>query len=1046
MLLTLISAVLLARGQVEISGKVTHADTGKPLSGVNISVKNTLSGTSTGPDGNYSLFLPENINHLIFSYMGMISREITVTRDSILNIQLKPDLLMMEGIVVTAIGIKREQKALGYSVQELAGSELRQVHNNNFINSLSGKVAGVQVTSSSGSAGASSYITIRGVSSIDGNNQPLFILDGIPISNTSGYHVRDGVDMSNRAMDISPDDIESVSVLKGGAASALYGIRAANGAIVITTRKGDNMPGHKINTIFRSSLTFDKVSQLPKLQDKYGQGLNGSWMSGAPASWGPRLDTCSYSLQTGDWQYPEFDVDGAIVGVHDESATGKKVKTYDQYDFFRTAISQVYALELSGGSEKASFLTSTSYNNSEGIVPDNRWQRFTLRITGDIDLSEKFNLFASAIYIHSLGDLMQKGDNRSSVMLGLTRTPTTFDNAAGYELEAGGQRNYRHGTGYDNPYWTVNKNKFNDDIDRIISYAGFDCVLTSWLKLDYRLGIDYFSDNWKNYFAIGSTGYASGMVWLNKYNERNINSDLMLISEHKINDDWYAGITLGQNMFETYSTELSGIGYGLQIPGFYNLKNVTDVNSTEYTMQIRRAAFYGILDVSFRNMVFFSLTGRNEWSTTMPSSDNSFFYPSASLSWVFTELGPFKKNSILPFGKLRFSYAQVANDAEPYKTTTGFTSYTINSMYEMTGLSFPLLGKSGFTLSNTIGNNDLKPERTNSWEIGTDLRWLDNRIALDLTYFNQVNKDLLLNVPISSTTGYFYTYLNAGEMVSNGIEMVLALKPVSTSAWHWDAIFNFTSIMNEVKKLAPGVDMVVIAGSAAWIVACTGYPYQSFFAYDWQKDENGKIIINDDPDSPSYGFPMGNYDTMVYVGNYRPDWILGWNNTVKWKNLSLSFLLDVKKGGKMWNGTRGSLYYFGNHADEEAREPCDLVVFEGVKQSDGSPNDTQVVKGANWYFMGEGSVFGGPGGQFIEDAGWVRLREITLGYEFDERILGNVIKSLSLYISGRNLWLHTKYNGIDPETSLYGSSNGQGFDYFNNPGSKGVTIGIRLAF
>jgi len=1047
LVLALVSAYFLAHGQMEISGNVTRDDTGEPLEGVNISVKDSYSGTATDRSGNYSLSLPGNKNDLIFSFLGTVTVEITVTADTILDVRLKPDLLMMEGIVVTAIGIKREQKALGYSVQELPGTELRQVHHDNFLNALSGKVAGVQVTSSSGSAGASSYITIRGASSIDGNNQPLFIVDGIPVSNLSLYNIGDGVDMSNRAMDISPDDIESISVLKGGAGSALYGIRAANGAVVITTRKGERIPGRSISTVFHTALTFDMVSRLPELQDKYGQGLYGTWMSGAPTSWGPRLDTCSYSRDPNAWQYPEYDVDGAIVSKNDPAASGEPVKTYDQYEFFQTAVSQQYALELSGGSDKASFLTSASYNNSEGVVPENRYERFTLRITGDADLSKNFNLFASASYIHSGGDRIQKGDNTSSVMLGMLRTPVTFDNAAGYELEDGSQRTYRHGTGYDNPYWTINKIKFYDDIDRIISYAGFNWSLTNWLKMNYRFGIDYFSWDWKNYFAKGSASHNEGYVWLNKYNERNINSDLILKADRQFTNDWYAGITMGHNMFETYSTELTGTGNGLELPDFYNLKNASDLNAVENYRQIRRAALYGIIDLSFRNMVYLSLTGRNEWSTTLPAPENSFFYPSASLSWVFTELGPFRGNSILPFGKLRVSFARIANDAEPYKTTTGYSSYPITSFFAMTGLSFPLLGKPGFTLSNTIGNDHLKPERTSTWEIGTDLRWLDNRIALDFTYFHQVNKDLLLNVPLSGTTGYFFSYMNAGEMASYGIEMVLALQPVRTSSWQWDAVFNFTCIRNEVKKLAPGVDAVVLAGGIAFLVAYEGYPYQSFFAYDWQRDEDGNMIINDDPGSPNYGFPMGNYDTVVYIGNFRPDWTLGWSNTVRWKNLSLSFLLDIKKGGMMSNGTRGSLYFFGNHADQESREPDDLYVFQGVKQSDGSPNDIQVIKGDNWYFYGEGCTYGGPGGQFVEDAGWIRLREISLGYEFKDLRLGNeIIKSLSIYVSGRNLWLNTKYNGIDPESSLLGSSNAQGVDYYNMPGSKGVTVGLRMSF
>jgi TonB-linked SusC/RagA family outer membrane protein len=1031
-----------ANCQVAVDGVVTDASTGEALAGVNIIIKNTTSGTTSNANGAFEINLPGPGNQLVFTFMGMITQDIAIHGDTSLVVMMEPDLLQMEGVVVTAIGIEREKKALGYAVQEIPSIEMKKIPYDNFLNSITARASGVQVTSSSGSAGASSYITIRGAASIDGNNQPLFILDGIPIANTSEYHSMGGVDMSNRAMDLNPNDIESISVLKGGAAAALYGIRAANGAIVITSRRGEQLPGRKISTIFSTSLTFDRVSQLPEVQDKYGQGFYGMWLSGVPTTWGPRLDTCSYTRDPALWQYPEFDVDGVITGQNDPAATGEQVKTYNPYDFFQDALSQQYNLELSGGGDKARFLTSTSYTNTEGVVPGNRWQRFTLKLRGDVDISDNFNLFGSATYIRSGGDRMQKGSNTSGVMLGLLRTPATFDNAAGYELEDGSQRNYQRGSGYDNPYWTVNKNSFKDNVDRLIFLAGFDWSIRPWLKLKYLAGLDHFSEDWNNFFAIGSNRADNGQIWVRKNNQRDFNSDIMLVAEHRFSDDWQARFTLGQNMFETYSNEIESVANGLEIPGYNNLNNTNDLSTTEYTRQIRRAAFYGVLDVSFRNMFYLTLTGRNEWSTTMPASNNSFFYPSASLSWVFTELF---SSSILPFGKLRFSAAQIANDADPYRTTTGFTTYRISTTFT-NGLSFPLMGQSGFTLSNTLGKENLKPERTNTWEIGTDLRWLDNRIALDVTWFQQYNKDLLLRVPVSNTTGYYFHYMNAGEMSTKGIEVILAAQPVRNVDWQWRTTFNFSRLKNKVEKLTEGIEGIPFTAGSVIIGAAEGFPYQTMLSYDWYRDDAGNVIIDDNPESASYGFPVGNYDTLVHVGDYQPDWLLGWSNTVRWKNLSLSFLIDVKVGGKLYNGTRGSMYYFGVHGDQESREPEDQVVFEGVKYSDGSTNDIPVVKDARWYFFGEGSTFTGPGAPYAEEAGWVRLRQVTLSYDFEPLLKDGFIRALTVYVSGRNLWLHTKYTGIDPETSLWGSSNAQGEDYYNMPGTKGITVGARLAF
>jgi TonB-linked SusC/RagA family outer membrane protein len=1042
----LLCMTCFAMGQ-EITGKVTHARTGEPLPGVNIVIKNTSSGTITGDDGAYKVFLPSGADKLIFSYMGMVTREIAVEGRSLIDVSLEPDLLMMEGIVITAIGIPREQKALGYSVQELPGGDLTRVQNDNFINSLTGRVAGVTITSTSGSAGASSYITIRGATSIEGNNQPLFILDGVPVANTAAYQVVDGVDMSNRVMDLNPDDIESISVLKGGAATALYGMRAANGAVVITSRKGRDLPGRNISTTFRSALTFEKASRLPPLQDKYGQGIYGKWMSGFPTAWGPRLDTCSYSTQPEDWKFPEYDVDGAVVGMNHPNATGEAVSTHDQYDFLQSGVSQQYAIEIAGGGERSTFITSASYNNSAGIVPGNTWGRITVKIAGDANVSERFTLKGSANYIHSGGDRLQKGSNTSGVMLGLMRTPGTFDNAAGYELQSGEQRNYQHGGGYDNPYWTVNKNKFTDNVDRLIGFAGFDWFISRWMNVNYRLGIDYFGEDWRNYFAKGSMEYKNGYVWLRKYSQRDINSDLLLNFSHQFNEDWTSSLTIGQNMFETYSNEISGEANGIEVPDFYNLNNTSSLNASEYTSRIRRAAVFGVFEVVYRRMLFFTLTGRNDWSTTLPEQNNSFFYPSASVAWVFSELKPFSGSKVLPFGKLRFSFAQLANDAEPYRTATGYTSYAIMDGFGSAGLTFPLLGNAGYTLQNVLGNNYLKPETTSTWEVGTDLRWLNNRLALDFTYFHQQSEDLLLRVPVSATTGYYSMYLNAAKMASQGIEAVLAASLVKTASWQWNTTFNFTRICNEVLELAPGVDKVALTSILGLVGASVGYPYQSFFGYDWLKDENGNVIINDNPNSPFYGFPTANYDNLVFQGKVNPDWTLGWTNTLSWKGLSLGFLLELRKGGVMLNGTRGTLYYFGNHGDQEEREPDDLYVFEGVKQSDGSPNDIQVVKGANWYLFGEGSRFTGPDEPYYEDVSWLRLREISLSYEFGDLLPEKgPVRSLSVYISGHNLLLLTKYTGIDPETNVFGSSNAQGFDYYNMPGTKGMTIGLKMNF
>ena len=1035
--------------QKSISGKVTDADKNEPLSGVSVSVKHTTIGTITGPDGNYKLTVPENAEVLVFSFVGMITVEEDIGEKTTINVTFAPDTRSIDEVVVTAIGITREKKALGYSVQDLSGDEMTLVPNNNLINSLTGKVAGVQVTSSSGSPGASAYITIRGAASISGENQPLFIVDGVPVSNSVTYwQGPSGVDLTSRITDINPGDIESVSVLKGGAATALYGIRAANGVIIITSKKGAKTDGHKLNISLTSSISFDRVSQLPELQTRYGQGLSGDWFSGNFASWGPRLDTCSYSKNPDDWIYPEYDADGAIVGNKSDFATEEPINIYDQYDFFQTGISTNNTLSLSGGSDKATFYTSASYTNTTGVIPNSNWKRFTVKVAGDAKLSDKFKILGSLNYMKTGGDRMQKGYNWSGIMEGMLKTPPTFNNVASYELPDGTQRNYMHGGGYDNPYWSVNKNLFKDDVNRIIGFIGFNWFITKWMKVDYKLGGDFHNAYHKNYYAIGSNAYSEGAVYVLSSNQRDINSDLILQFDHRFNQHWVARLRLGHNMYETYVKNVDGEANGIILPGFYNLSNSDDVSTSEYSYKIRRAGIYGDLELAYNQMLFLTLTGRNDWSTTLPEDNNSFFYPSASIGWIFTELSFLKDNKIFPYGKLRFSIARVANDPLQYLTVTGYDRTYIWESWSQAGLDFPLLGKTGFSLSDVLGNPELEPEVTTSWEVGIDLKFLNNRIAVDFTYVNNYSDGLLLPVDLSGASGYSRVTMNAAGMSTKGIELVLYGNPVRTSNWNWEFTFNFTRYKNRVEKIPETMEGLALAWGDPWVAAKEGYPYQSFFGYDWYRDENGNVLIEDDMESQGYGFPLGyNTDELVYLGQVNPDWILGWINNLKWKNLTFTFLLEYKKGGNLLNGTRGSLYYFGAHKDQESREPGDEVVFEGVKVSDGSPNDIEVIKGQNWYLEGQGSSITGMGSPYIEDAGWIRLREIALTYSLGKRVLKEgFIKGLDVYLACKNLWLQTNYSGIDPETSLYGATNAQGIDYYNMPGTKSYTIGFRASF
>lgn len=1067
---------LLAQN-IQISGKVTSAEDGTALPGVSVSVKGTTLGTITDVDGMYRISVPQSATALVFSFVGMKTVEIPIEGRTTIDVVLESDVLKVDEVVVTAIGIKKSVRSLGYSIQDVGAEAIDKSSNTNLINSLNGKVAGVQIVSSAGVAGASTFIEIRGSSSITGNNQPLFVVDGVPIISGGGEQGVDGVNYSDRAIDLNPADIENISVLKGGAATALYGLRAANGAIIITTKKGSAAKKMEIN--FRSSVTLDKVSQLPPLQRKYMQGINGTISSPVASgsaklrSWGARIDTLSYTTDPsfaipGGWTMEEYlkywDPNGYIVRGSHPLANGKPVKTYDQYDFFQTGTSYDNSLSISSGNQTSTYYLSMGNVTTEGIIPNNKFSRTSFKFSGDTKLTDKLTAEASVVFSNTTGDRQQQGSNTSGIMLGLLRTPPTFDNSYGYVFPDGSQRCYRGFTGFDNPYWVANKIKYTDKVNRMIGNAGFRYMATDWLNFSYKAGIDWYSRGYRDYFAINSSSLPDGYNGVGHSFSRNINSDFIM----NINKDIAPGLNLnfilGNNIFQSYFEGTSAAANGLLVPDWPNMANTSDNRGYEGTSEYRTAAWYGGLDFAFKNMLYLSFTGRNEWSTSMPADANSFFYPSVSLGFEFTQLGALQNNSVLSYGKLRASWAKIANDASIYATKT----YYVQSGWAdgwTNGVSFPFSGVNGYTYSDNQGNTQLKPENTTTFEVGADLRFFNNRLSADIAYFQKDNNDLLLYVPVATSTGTSTVFLNAASMRTTGIELAANVKILNSRNLSWDLGINFSNPETVVKKLAEGVDNLFLGGFVgSQIRAVAGDPYRSIYGNGWVKTPDGQLLIYDDPTDPYYGYPQMT-DEMVNLGAVAPKWIMGINNTIRVKGFSLFALLEIKNGGLMWNGTKGALYSYGTHKDTEKREPTDVSSFGGVfghlnangeivhydtdgvteLPGPGAANDVEVRKfWEGWTRAGLGNGFNGPAEPYVEKTDWVRLREVTLSYQLKPANL--FFKGLELYFTGRNLFLSTPYTGIDPETSLLGASNAQGLDYFNMPGTKSYTFGVKVTF
>ncbi len=1054
-----------------VSGKVTD-ENGNPLAGVTVMVKGTAVGTFTKGDGTFTVKVPARARTLVFRRVGMKTLEVSVIGKDYFDVVMEEDKLLTEEVVVTAIGLEREKKTIGYAIEDLSGRVVSEARTTNIINSITGKVAGVQIVNSTGMPGSSAYIQIRGQNSFLGGNQPLFVVDGIPIDNSMSYsgNPDDGtnnllasVAYSNRAIDLNPDDIASVTVLKGPAATALYGIRAANGAIIITTKKGQALATERINVSFSHTTSIEEVNKLPELQNKWSQGAGGRFVQPGNAqsrTWGALIDTLYWDLNTTN----KFNKYGNIVGksVYDadnDKSHYKKVEPYDNLsNFFITGMTNTQNLSLAGGTEFGAFFLSLSNSKSFGVVPLSHFSRQSVRFNGEARISSRLKAAGNISYTNSGGRRIQQGSNVSGVMLGLLRTPPTFDNSNGYGKEAydhpdaymfpdGTQRNYRGGGGYDNPYWTVVKNPFFDDVDRFIGSIELNYFFSPNIDLLYRLGADIYFDKRRQEFAINSRNAPAGQVFYHELYSNDLTSDLILTLNYNLTDDLVGKLILGNNLYQSIGSSLYTQGDGLIVPDFYHISNTTSQIVRQSKGTLRRLGFYADLSLDYQEWLYLNGSVRNDMSTTLPKDNNSFWYGQGSISVVFTNL--FKdvfQNSFFNFGKIRFNYAQVGKDAPMYATTTPFIQGSYADGYT-NGVSFPFAGQVGFVTGDVLGSDKLRPEKTNSWEIGLNLVFFKNIFSLDFTYYNSVSKDQIFSVPIARSTGYYAAVFNAGQISNKGFEIILNATPLSTADWRWDINLNFSKNDNMVDELYEGIDNIFLGGfegSSVRIVA--GKPYGSIFGFGWLRDDKGNVIIDDDPNSPNYGFPILDVNNEKAFGSANPDWLLGFRNSISWKGLTLSFLIDIKKGGKMWNGTRSALYFFGTHKDTENRGY--KKVFEGVKQSNGQKNDIEVTVDENWLCLGNGNGFFGSNTEdFIEDAGWIRLRELSLSYKLPKVIVDYTpFSNINLTFTGRNLWLSTKYTGVDPETNLMGAYSAQGLDYFNMPGTRSYNFTISVDF
>ncbi|MEI8278610.1 MAG: SusC/RagA family TonB-linked outer membrane protein [Bacteroidota bacterium] len=1019
----------------QVKGKV-YDENGFTFPGVGVTVKGTTLGGITESDGSFQLEVPNDKSILIFMATGYTPQDVKITGGA-LEIHMKPEAKALKEMVVTALGINKEKRSLGYSISEVSSEDVYKSGEQNIVEALADKAPGVNITSSSGTAGASSKIIIRGNNSF-ANNQPLFVVDGIPVDNSTNTAAAGdnpfnanlaGVSESNRALDINPDDIESVSVLRGPAAASLYGQVGANGAILITTKKGKYGKGKGIGITYSSSMEVTTVNKLPALQDKYLQGDNGVFntfsagpdglvgtaddIMGTPNSWGPRKDTAG-------------------------------MKTYNKYnDFFKTGMAYNNSISMTGGNENAIFRSSISNYTNTGVIPGSKLNRTTVNVSGESKMTNWLTVGASANYTNTAGERVQNGSTLGGVMLTLLRAPINVDITKSFNPVTG--QGIRYYGIYDNPLFTVNHNPYTDQTNRIFGNMYANAKINSDFSINWKVGTDAYTTNTRQIFDLSSMGddANSGLGQVNRstLNYRNLYSDFIVKYDKKLPNKFELNAFIGHNFWYTENSYMFTRGTGQQIPNMYNLAYYSTLYGSNTESYERRQAIYGDAALSYNSEVYLTLTGRNEWTTAFGKNSAPFFFPNADLAWIFTER--VKPNDILNYGKIRLAYADAGVGPQPYTNLNYFSVPFITDGYT-NGNGFPYLGQVGLGTANTYNPGGLRAAHVQGKEVGLDLKMFKKKLSIEAVYYDQISKDNLLAQPVAYSTGYQYQYINAGQIENKGVELHLGLDVLKTKDLQWNIGMNYSKNISKVLSLTNGLNSMSIESGFSDIgaYAVVGQPYGVLYGTAWDRDpKTGKILVD------ANGQAMVASQAKV-IGNPNPDYLLGITSSLTYKNFNFSFLIDIKQGGDIWNGTWARLNRIGMSdasADREKTYVIDGVYAPGTPNA-GQANTTAVT--ASYYYK----TFKGDGGSYaaenaIQDGSWIRLRSVNLSYRIKLRAKNtkSIVDYLDLGITAKNLILITPYKGVDPETSLTGAgSNISGFDYFNNPGTKSFLFNVRV--
>ena len=1009
-----------------------------PVIGASVVEKGTSNGVVTDLNGKFSLNVKPGAT-LIISFVGYKQQEVKAGNVP-LNIVLEEDSKMLGEVVVTALGIKRERKALGYGVAEVQGEALTKAKETNVINSMAGRVPGLVVTQTAGGASGSSRVILRGSTEMTGNNQPLYVIDGVPLDNTNfgSAGTYGGFDLGDGISSVNPDDIESMSVLKGPAASALYGSRASHGVILITTKKANK---DKISVEYNGTMTFDtQLAKWDDVQQIYGMGSNGTYpinaVSNTNMSWGAKAD--------GTNMLKYFDgVERPYLIVPDNTS-----------QFFRTGFTATNSAIIGVNNGKTGIRFTYTDMRNKDIVPKTHMSRdiFNLRAN---TTAGKFDLDFSANYTRE--DVKNRpalGDSKSNIGKNLMTLATTYDQEwlKTYQDANGEYSNWNGMDPYNvNPYWDVYKNSNNSKKDQFRFNGKVVWNITQHLKIQGTAGAELNWFTFEDYKAPTTPGYESGYLQNNNFRNRMYNFELLALYNNSWGDfDFNA--TLGGNLYKVNNQTIVTTAKDMKIRDVVALMSFNEVSVEPYSYRKQINSVYGAVNLGWKHMLYFDATLRGDQSSTLPVSNNMYIYPSFSGSFVFSEL--LKLGDKLPYGKVRMSWAQVGSDTDPYQLGLVYTK----SKFAYPGYTI------GYISNGTIPNKDLKPTKTNSFEMGLELKFLKNRIGLDFTYYSQLSKNQIMGMASSSTSGYGYRLINAGEIENKGVEIALNTRPIQTKDFSWDLNFNFSKNSNKVKKLVDDMDMFELE-KATWldvqVAAKVGENFGSIVGPDFQRNENGDILID-----PSTGLPM--YDKSNHVlGNASWDWTGGVYTNFSYKNISLSAVFDVKVGADLYSMSARAAHETGKsmatlegreawYKSEEARQaagyakdspdwiPTGGFIAPGViDNGDGTYRENDIVINPEKYWM---SVCRNAPSMFIYDNSYVKCREITLSYTLPKAWLKNVVDGLTISFVARNPFIVWKnIPNIDPDSN-YNNTTGMGMEYGSLPSRKSYGFNVNVKF